>query len=131
MKQRQLARGLLSVLALTSAQAAAPKTLTPPLQAALLRPTFGGVLLEGRLSPRGGATLNGVWADTGRANLMRCAPSCAIVSSIPVNTPLTVSQTSMYRVVLGGTFKPRQNVRLLLRFSKGDPLTVSVPVAGK
>lgn len=110
--------------------ALAASSAPPTLQAATLRPTFGGVLLEARLGAHSSA-LNGIWADTGRANLMHCAPSCAIVSEIPLATPVLLSQTSVYRVVLGGNFRPRQNVKLLLRFAKGDTLTVSVPVAGK
>lgn len=123
-----LRRGLILALlgSLASAQSSAPA-----LQNATLRPTFGGVLLEGRFSARGGAVLSGVWSDAGRANLMRCAPSCAVVDELPLSSPLTVSQRSVYRVVLGGQFKPRQNVQLLLRFSKGDPVTMTVMVSGK
>ncbi len=103
----------------------------PVLQGATLRPTFGGVLLEARFLPKGNVALNGVWADSGRANLMRCAPSCKIVDEIPLNTAVTLSQSSTYRVVLGGQFKPRQQVKLLLRFNKGKMLTIDVPVTSK
>ena len=96
-----------------------------------LRPTFGGVLLEARLLPQGSASLSGVWSDAGHARLMRCSPRCTVIREIPLSGPLAVSQSSMFRVVLGGTFKAGQRVRLLLRFGQSNFVTVDARVMSK
>ncbi|GAA4023568.1 hypothetical protein GCM10022631_42900 [Deinococcus rubellus] len=121
MKRR--ASGLLALLIGSWSLAA------PSADSAILRPTFGGVLLEARLSPGSSASLTGVWSDAGHAKLLRCAPRCQVVKEIPLSGPLTVSQSSTYRVVLGGTFKPGKRVKVLLRFGQTELVTVDATVA--
>ena len=100
----------------------------PTAEGTSLRPTFGGVLLEARLLPQGSAALTGVWSDVGQARLMRCSPRCAVVKEIALSGPVALSQSSMFRVVLGGTFRPGQRVRLLLRFGQSSFVTVDARV---
>ncbi|WP_420595345.1 hypothetical protein [Deinococcus sp.] len=114
---------------LVAALLASSALCAPTAQAPTLRPTFGGVLLEARLLPGNNASLSGAWSDTGRARLMRCAPRCSVVKSIPLDGPMTISQSSMYRVVLGGTFKPGQRVKVLLRFGQAEMVTLEARVA--
>lgn len=100
----------------------------PSAETATLRPTFGGVLLEAHLLPGSAQNLTGVWSDTGHAKLLRCAPSCQVIKEIPLAGPLTVSQSSTYRVVLGGTFKTGKRVKILLRFGQADLIAVEALV---
>ncbi|WP_225429823.1 hypothetical protein [Deinococcus detaillensis] len=100
----------------------------PSAETATLRPTFGGVLLEAHLLPGSAQSLTGVWSDTGHAKLLRCTPSCQVVKEIPLTGPLTVSQSSPYRVVLGGTFKVGKRVKVLLRFGQSDLIAVEALV---
>lgn len=127
-----LAAGLLVTVLLATGllcPAAAAPSLGPGVGTTILRPTFGGVLLEAHLMPRGSASLTGVWSGSGHARLMRCDPRCQVVSAIPLGSPLTVSQSSTYRVVLGGTFRPGQRVKVLLRFDASTLITVDAVVA--
>ena len=103
----------------------------PITESATLRQTYGGVLLEAHLLPRGSSSLTGVWSDAGHARLMKCAPRCMVIPAIPLSTPLTVSQSSAYRVVLGGTFRPGQRVKLLLRFDQATLITVDAAVVAR
>jgi len=100
----------------------------PSADSATLRPTFGGVLLEAHLLPGNAPSLTGVWSDAGHAKLLRCAPRCQVVKEIPLSGPLTISQTSAYRVVLGGTFKPGKRIKVLLRFGQTDLIAVDAMV---
>ncbi len=100
----------------------------PSADSATLRPTFGGVLLEAHLLPGSAPSLTGVWSDAGHAKLLRCAPRCQVVKEIPLSGPLTISQTSAYRVVLGGTFKPGKRIKVLLRFGQTDLIAVDATV---
>ena len=100
----------------------------PSADSATLRPTFGGVLLEAHLLPGSAPSLTGVWSDVGHAKLLRCAPRCQVVKEIPLSGPLTISQTSAYRVVLGGTFKPGKRIKVLLRFGQTDLIAVDATV---
>ncbi|WP_161880416.1 hypothetical protein [Deinococcus alpinitundrae] len=100
----------------------------PSADSATLRPTFGGVLLEAHLLPGNAPSLTGVWADAGHAKLLRCAPRCQVVKEIPLSGPMTISQSSAYRVVLGGTFKPGKRVKVLLRFGQTDLIAVDAMV---
>ena len=100
----------------------------PSADSATLRPTFGGVLLEAHLLPGTAPSLTGVWSDAGHAKLLRCAPRCQVVKEIPLSGPLTISQSSAYRVVLGGTFKPGKRVKVLLRFGQTDLIAVDATV---
>lgn len=101
---------------------------TPSADSATLRPTFGGVLLEARLLPGSALSLTGVWSDAGHAKLLKCAPRCQVVKEIPLSGPLTISQSSAYRVVLGGTFKPGTRVKVLLHFGQTELISVAAMV---
>jgi hypothetical protein len=119
------------IAGLLAATLTGPASAAPSVGAATLRPTFGGVLLEAHLLPRGNTSLTGVWADSGHARLMKCAPRCQVIPAIPLGSPLTVSQDSTYRVVLGGTFKPGQRVKVLLRFDQATLITVEAAVVAR
>ena len=86
------------------------------------------MLLEARLLPSGSDSLTGAWADAGHARLMKCAPRCTVVKEIPLSGPLSISQSSTYRVVVGGTFKPGKRVKVLLRFGQSTVVTVDATV---
>ncbi|AWN23848.1 hypothetical protein DKM44_11925 [Deinococcus irradiatisoli] len=120
-----LAAGLLITSLLSGALGA------PVAETASLRPTFGGVLLEAHLLPGSSSSLTGVWSDAGHAKLLRCAPRCQVVSEIPLSGPLTISQSSAYRVVLGGTFKPGKRVKVLLRFGQAELVAVEATVMAR
>ncbi len=104
---------------------------TPVADTPTLRPTFGGVLLEAHLLPGSSSSLTGVWSDSGHAKLLRCAPRCQVVSEIPLSGPLTISQSSAYRVVLGGTFKTGKRVKVLLRFGQAELVAVEALVMAR
>lgn len=121
-----LRRLLLSVLVLAPLLGSAGG---PPLvEATALTPTFGGVLLSASFQPRGKDTLSGAWYEGGRAKLMRCDPHCAVVSEVPLNTAVMMGQDSLYRVVLAGRFKSGQRLKMVLRFSDTQLVTLNVPV---
>ncbi|WP_407571170.1 hypothetical protein [Deinococcus altitudinis] len=101
----------------------------PPLvEAATLTPTFGGVLLNASFRPRGKDTLSGAWYEGGRAKLMRCDPHCTVVSEVALDTAMMVGQDSLYRVVLAGKFKGGQRLKMVLRFSDTQLVTLNVPI---
>ena len=100
----------------------------PAVEASALTPTFGGVLLTASFNPRGRDVLSGVWYDGGRAKLMRCDPHCTVVTQVPLDSPIMVSQHSLYRVVLAGKFKTGQRLKMVLRFNGMQLVTLSVPV---
>lgn len=93
-----------------------------------LRPAFAGAVLEGRVTAAGGGELTGVWSPQGRARLLRCAPLCVTVPSIPLQGTLLVNGNTPYRVALGGTFAPGQRVKLTLQFRGAELLNVDAPV---
>lgn len=84
-----------------------------------LMPSYGGALLAGRIKASRPDELMGVWSSLGRARLMKCAPRCEVVPSLPISGNLILSGSSGYRVVLGGDFKPGQKVSVVLRFRQG------------
>ena len=101
----------------------------PPLvEAHTLTQTYGGVLLEASFQPRGRDRLSGAWYDGGRARLLRCAPHCQVVQSIPLNGPLMTGQSSLYRVVLAGRFRSGQHLKLVMRFENLQLVTANVGV---
>ncbi|MEF2278126.1 hypothetical protein V3W47_07420 [Deinococcus sp. YIM 134068] len=94
-----------------------------------LRPSFGGALLQGRMTVPGADALTGVWSSQGRARLLRCAPRCVVVSSVPLQGSLLVNGDTSYRVALGGTFRTGQRVQLTLQFRGAPLLNVNATVA--
>ncbi|GGJ65639.1 hypothetical protein [Deinococcus aquiradiocola] len=100
----------------------------PAVEAQALTPTFGGVLLSASFRPRGRDELNGVWYEGGRAKLMRCEPHCVVVNEVPLDSAVMVGQDSLYRVVLAGKFRSGQRLKMVLRFSNMQLVTVNVPV---
>ncbi|WP_424952027.1 hypothetical protein [Deinococcus sp.] len=102
---------------------------SPPLvEASALTPTFGGVLLSASFRPRGRDVLSGAWYEGGRAKLMRCDPHCTVVGQVPLDSAVIVGQDSLYRVVLAGKFKSGQRLKMVLRFSDLQLVTLIVPV---
>lgn len=93
----------------------------PLVRGAWLKPTVGGLLLETTLSARtrGEDTLLGVWAAGSKVNLLKCAPRCQVVKSVPVTGEMVFGPKTMYRIVLGGRFQPGQKVGLMLSFRSG------------
>ncbi len=100
----------------------------PVVEATALTPTFGGVLLTASFRPRGKDILSGAWYEGGRAKLMRCDPHCTVVSQVPLDTAMMVGQDSLYRVVLAGKFRSGQRLKMVLRFSDTQLITLNVPV---
>lgn len=93
-----------------------------------LMPSYGGALLTGRIGASKPDELLGVWSSLGRARLMKCAPRCEVVASVPITGNLVLSGGSGYRVVLGGNFKPGQKVSVVLRFRQGVVLNTAAIV---
>ena len=100
----------------------------PVVEASGLTPTSGGVLLTATFKPRGRDALSGVWYGGGRAKLLQCEAHCTVIKEIPFDSPLMVSQDSMYRVVLAGKFRPGQRLKMVMRFADLQLVTLSVPV---
>ena len=123
MTLRRLVLPLLALVPLLSS-AGGP----PVVEAAALTPTFGGVLLSASFRPRGKDALSGAWYEGGRAKLMRCDPHCTVVGQVPLDTAVVIGQDSLYRVVLAGSFRNGQRLKLVLRFSDTQLVTLSVPV---
>lgn len=100
----------------------------PVVEAATLTPTFGGVLLTASFKPHGKDALSGAWYEGGRAKLMRCDPHCTVIVQVPLDTAVLVGQDSLYRVVLAGKFRSGQRLKMVLRFSDTQLVTLSVPI---
>lgn len=94
-----------------------------------LHPSFGGAVLEGRVTVGGADELTGVWSSGGRTRLLRCAPRCQTVESIPVQGTLMVNADTLYRVAVAGEFRTGQRVKLALRFRHTPLLNVDATVA--
>ena len=94
-----------------------------------LTPSYGGALLTGRIHVSRTDELMGVWSSLGRARLMKCAPRCQVVKTMPINGSVILSGNSGYRVVLGGTFRPGQKVSVVLRFRQGVVLNQTAIVS--
>ncbi|UQN05846.1 hypothetical protein [Deinococcus sp. QL22] len=94
-----------------------------------LRPSFAGAVLEGRITSARADELLGVWSGAGRGRLLKCAPRCTVVSTIPVSGTVLVNAHSAYRVALGGSFKPGQKLILVLKFRDQKVLNVNATVA--
>lgn len=100
----------------------------PPAAQVDLHPTFGGAVLLGRITASPADELTGVWSPQGRARLLRCAPRCTTVPTVPVSGALLLSSDTPYRVVVSGEFRPGQRVKLALRFSNMQLLNVNAAV---
>ena len=117
--------GLAVLLALLGAALAARL----PVAQVGLRPSFAGAVLEGRILAGADDELTGVWSPQGRARLLKCAPRCEVVQTIPVPGALLVSAETPYRVAVGGEFRTGQHVRLTLRFREMQLLNVDAVVS--
>ncbi|GAA0511789.1 hypothetical protein [Deinococcus depolymerans] len=122
MRLTPLLCGAAALLLTVPAQAATGRSLT-------LKPTHGGALLTGTLSVSKADELTGVWSSVGRARLMRCSPSCQVVTAVPVPGTLTLNDSTGYRIVLGGTFRAGQKVSLVLRYRNAQIVNLSATVA--
>ncbi|EYB67504.1 hypothetical protein DEIPH_ctg040orf0079 [Deinococcus phoenicis] len=100
-----------------------------PVAEVALRPSFGGAVLEGRVTAGADDELTGVWSSGGRARLLKCAPRCEAVQTIPVSGTLLMNAGTLYRVAVGGEFRAGQRVRLALRFSNMQVLNVDAAVS--
>ena len=94
-----------------------------------LKITPGGAIVQGRVTVPREDELTGVWSSLGRARLMRCAPRCQVVSSVPVQGTLMLNGDSGYRVVLGGRVVAGQKISVVLRLRGGLILNVTAPVS--
>ncbi|CAM3636276.1 DUF5666 domain-containing protein [Deinococcus saxicola] len=119
------ATSLVVLLLLSGAAAQNPTGLGADLK---LMPSYGGAVLTGRIGVSKPDELLGVWSSLGRARLMKCAPRCEVVGSVPITGSLILSGGSGYRVVLGGNFKPGQKVSVVLRFRQGVVLNTAAIV---
>jgi hypothetical protein len=117
---------LTALLLVPGAAAQNPSGLSADLK---LTPSYGGALLTGRIRAPKSDELMGVWSSLGRARMMKCAPRCEVVQSLPISGSLILSGSSSYRVVLGGTFKLGQKVSVVLRFRQGVVLNVIATVS--
>lgn len=121
-------RGLLGLLAALLGGVLALRTPTADLS---LRASFGGAVLQGRITAGAADELSGIWSGSGRARLLRCTPRCETVAAIPVPGTLRVGPDTPYRVALAGEFRPGQRVGLALRFRQSQLLNVEAVVAGR
>lgn len=102
---------------------------TQSLSAALnLKVMHGGAIVQGRVTVPKSDDLVGVWSSIGRGRLMKCAPRCEVVTSMPVQGSLLLGSDTGYRVVLGGQLAPGQKISLVLRLRGGLILNVTAPV---
>lgn len=102
---------------------------TQSLSAALnLKVMHGGAIVQGRVTVPKSDDLVGVWSSVGRGRLMKCAPRCQVVTSMPVQGSLQLGSDTGYRVVLGGQLAPGQKISLVLRLRGGLILNVTAPV---
>ena len=93
-----------------------------------LRLSYGGALVQGQLRGAANDALTGVWSSAGRARLLRCDPRCEAAPALPLPGTLTLGSGSVYRVVLGGEFRPGQKVMLTLRLRSGHVLNAQAVV---
>jgi hypothetical protein len=126
-----LGRSLLTLAALGLLPLLSSAGGPPMVEANALTPTFGGVLLSASFLPRGKDTLSGAWYEGGRAKLMRCDPHCVVVREVPLGSATMIGQNSLYRVVLAGKFRSGQHLKLVLRFSNLQLVTLNVPIIGQ
>ena len=93
-----------------------------------LRLSYGGALVQGQLRGAAHDAVTGVWSSVGRARLLRCDPRCVTAPTLPLPGTLTLGSGSVYRVVLGGEFRPGQKVMLTLRLRSGQVLNAQAVV---
>ncbi|MBB5235099.1 hypothetical protein [Deinococcus budaensis] len=94
----------------------AAEALRTPSADLSLRASFGGAVLQGRVTAGADDELSGIWSGSGRARLLRCTPRCEAVAAIPVTGTLRLGADTPYRVALAGEFRAGQRVGLVLRF---------------
>lgn len=93
-----------------------------------LRPSFGGAVLEGRITAGSADELTGVWSSGGRTRLLKCMPRCQTVEAIAIQGTLMVNADTPYRVAVAGDFRTGQRVKLALRFRTAPLLNVDATV---
>lgn len=98
-----------------------------PVASLSLRSSYGGAVLEGRVTGSQPDTLVRVSSSLGKGRLLKCSPRCNIVDSLPVSV-LTLGSRTPYRVVLGGHFRAGQKVRINLYFKKQGMISVQATV---
>ncbi|WP_425148273.1 hypothetical protein [Deinococcus sp.] len=128
MKRGIRSRPVLALLIATLLPVIGAAGVPPLVEAHGLTPTFGGMLLWATFSPHGKDSLTGAWFEGGHAKLLACSPHCAVVKSIPLDSPVMIGQNSLYRVVLAGEFKNVLRLKVVLRFGDAQLVTVSVPI---
>ncbi|MFC4452971.1 hypothetical protein [Deinococcus sonorensis] len=119
---------IILLLSLPFATLLSSATTPPVVEAHALAHTFGGVLLQASFLPRGRDNLTGVWYEGGHAKLMRCSPRCEVIKKVPLEGPLMIGQDSTYRVVMAGSFRSGQRLKVMLRFDDLQLVTLTVPV---
>lgn len=126
---RSRSRATLTLLVLGAVMAGQPQTQAASAPAAklTLRPSYGGAVLEGRVFVPRTDALIGVWSGAGFARLMKCAPRCTVVPSIPLSNTMVFGNASAYRVALGGDFRPGQKVNVTLRL-RGQGVVITQAV---
>lgn len=121
-------RGPLRRLALAAALLSGAGAAPAPTAPMKLQLTEGGALLVGRLNLSRVDEVTGVWSGQGHARLLRCAPRCVSVQSLPLERTLQLGPDATYRIVLGGRFRPGQKVSLVLRLRHTPVLNVVATV---
>ncbi len=115
--------GLTTLSVLTQAP-----VLAAPAAKLVLRPSYGGAVLEGKIYVPGNDVLTGVWSGAGLSRLMKCVPRCAVVSSIPLKNTLFLSNSSSYRIALGGSYRIGEKISVTLRLRNQSILTTQATV---
>ncbi|MFC4425799.1 hypothetical protein [Deinococcus navajonensis] len=121
-------KGGLTRLAMTAVLLSAASTAQAPAPAMKLQLTQGGALLVGRLNLPRADEVTGVWSGQGRARLLRCAPRCVSVQTLPLERTLQLGPDATYRIVLGGNFRAGQKVSLVLRLRHTSVLNITATV---
>lgn len=94
-----------------------------------LRSSYGGAVLEGRVSSARADAVLSVSSNVGKGRLMKCSPKCSVVSSIPLQNSLVLGVKTPYRVALGGKFRKGQRVNVVLRLKNQGAVVVSALVS--
>ncbi|MFC4637193.1 hypothetical protein [Deinococcus hohokamensis] len=121
-------KGQLLRLALAASLLCGAGAAPAPAPAMKLQLTQGGALLVGRLNLPRADEVTGVWSGQGRARLLRCAPRCVAVQTLPLDRTLQLGPDATYRIVLGGTFRAGQKVSLVLRLRHTPVLNITANV---
>lgn len=99
-----------------------------PIASLSLRSSYGGAVLEGRMTSNKADTLVRVTSSMGKGRLLKCSPRCSIISTIPISGSLALGSQTSYRIALGGHFRVGQKVNLYLHFKKQGVISVQATV---